>query len=107
MADERRLTVNPESLKVVDARPGGPAPDRGHVLAVKLVKAAPGDGYNFGRISVHREDCPCTPHAEGWTVKAATRDEISWMLTKADETTEIDVQVSISCRTCGGWSSLP
>lgn len=107
MDDARRLTVNPEPLKIADSRPGGPAPDRGHVLAVKLVKAASGDGYNFSRVSVHREGCPRVPHAEGWVVKPASRDEVSWMLAKADETTEIDIQVSISCRTCGGWSILP
>jgi hypothetical protein len=105
MADERRLTVNPDPLKVVAARPGGPAPDRDHVLALKL--AIRSDGTHLQRVSIHRATCPRTPVVDGkngWVSKIATRDEISHILDQADKT---DVPVSISCRTCGGWSTLP
>lgn len=106
MDDARRLTVNPDPLRVVDARPGA-APERGHVLAVKPAKGASADDCTLRRVSVHRTGCPRIPSARGWVVKAASREEVSRLLGTVDEETEIEVQVSVSCRTCGGWSALP
>lgn len=105
MDDARRLAVNPDPLRVVDARPGA-APERGHVLAVKPAKGASADDRNLRRVSVHRTDCPRIPSTPGWVVKTASREEVSRLLGKVDEITEIDVHVSVSCRTCGGWSAL-
>jgi hypothetical protein len=105
MADERRLTVNPDPLKVVAARPGGPVPDRDHILALKLSMRS--DGTHLQRVSIHREGCPRTPVIDGrngWVSKIATRDEIGRTLEQADKA---EVPASISCRTCGGWSALP
>jgi transcriptional regulator with XRE-family HTH domain len=102
---DRRLTVNPDPLKVVAARPGDSSPDRDHVLALKLAMRS--DGTQLQRVSVHRDTCPRIPVVDGrngWVGKIATRDEISHILDQADKT---DVPVSISCRTCGGWSTLP
>ncbi|MFE0472390.1 helix-turn-helix domain-containing protein [Streptomyces sp. NPDC058947] len=102
---ERRLTVNPDPLKVVAERPGGSAPDRDHVLALKLAMRP--DGTDLQRVSIHREGCPRIPVVDGrngWVSKIATRDEIGRVVEQADKA---DVPTSISCRTCGGWSSLP
>jgi hypothetical protein len=105
MINDRRLEINPEPLKVVTARPGSPA-SRTPPLALAIRRAATlRNGTHVRRVSVHQEGCPRLPSTEstGWTVAAATQDMIARTLDEADQA---DVPVAVSCRTCGGWTTV-
>lgn len=104
MTGERRLEINPEPLKVVTARAGASAAAPQLVLAVKRA-ATLRNGTHVRRASIHQEWCPRLPSGQntGWTATAATQDMIAHTLDEADEA---GVPVSISCRTCGGWTTV-
>lgn len=105
---DRRLTINPEPLKVVTVRAGEPSPPPKPPALVLAIKRA--DTYRNGtrmrRVSVHRDDCPRTPSdgRAGWTVTAASQERISRALDEADRA---DVPVAVSCPTCRGWTAIP
>lgn len=104
MTEKRRLQVNPDPLKVVAARPGGATAPATMMLAIKR-----GETYRnstlMRRVSVHREGCPRIPAHEftGWSVTAASQKTIQGVLNEADR---CGVPTAVSCRTCGGWSTL-
>jgi hypothetical protein len=99
---DQRLQINPDPLKVVEAKAGGPAPDPVYVFArrwrAEYLKAA----------SIHRAWCPMAPEdgkelADGsrWSVEEIPRskrdDCVSWAADKG-------IEAKVDCARCGGWS---
>lgn len=100
---DRRLEINPDPLQMVTARPAAASPPP-QVLAIKHADSYR-NGTRMRRVSVHRESCPRLPAdgTTGWSITPASQEKIAAVLDEADQA---DVPVSISCRTCGGWTSV-
>lgn len=93
---ERRLQINPEPLKTVEAKAGEKRPvEQMYVICtVSAVKT-----QKIRRISIHRQRCAHIPLAADRELGSG--DEVSKALAKADSH---GAQQAISCRGCGGWA---
>ena len=96
-APHRRLVVNPEPLKIVEARAGEKRPaERVFVICTVTTVAEP---KRIRRISIHRKGCA---HISlSCDREAGSSDRVSKALAEADSH---GAQQAISCRGCGGWT---
>jgi hypothetical protein len=100
---ERRLVINPESLKVVEARPGDKVIELKYLFAQRVGKS--------GRLlaaSVHRDWCRKAPRTgtrrkdgSKWVSTEMTLDQVNAAVGKAEE---MGVEPRAWCSSCGGWS---
>ena len=94
---ERRLNVNPEPLKIVEARAGESRPvERVFVICTVARKDRP---QKLRRVSIHRKGCAHISLA--CDRRTGNNDEVSRILEQADRDS---AQQAISCRGCGGWT---
>lgn len=94
---ERRLIVNPEPLKIVQAHAEENAPvERVFVICTVFTKAEP---TRIRRISVHVKGC--AQISLSYDRRAGSSDDVSNALAVADSH---GAQQAISCRGCGGWT---
>lgn len=93
MASRPRIVVNPEPLKAVQSRPGGPVKPRPYLVCRKYGRAGV-----LRRLSVHRPGCPRLP--QGWDVTETDYPGATALVNKADDS----VPVGLWCQSCGGWS---
>lgn len=97
---ERKLIVNPEPLKIVEARAGEERPvKRQYVICTLWTVNRPGVPQRMRRISVHVKGCAHIPFAHN--NQPGTSDDVSKALAEADSH---GAQQAISCRGCGGWT---
>jgi hypothetical protein len=100
---ERRLAVNPEPLKIVEARPGDKVIELKYLFAQRVGKS--------GRLlaaSVHRDWCRRAPRTgtrlkdgSKWSSTEVTLDQVNAAVGEAEKK---EIEVKVWCSSCGGWS---
>lgn len=100
---KRRLAVNPDPLKVVEARAGEPS--RSEVRFVVCLLAYRGARL---RASVHKDCCARAPQAGKKLASGATWSTAFCSRTKMNELVgeyeDAGIEVAVWCPTCRGWS---
>lgn len=97
-----RMTVNPEPLKVVEAKAGEKAPEPEYLFARRWRKD------RLVAASVHKDGCKVAPE-EGtlldgshWTIEKIPRSKVNQSVGWAADQR---VEANVWCRTCGGWGT--